>query len=332
MDEMTARSLVVKMGKKLLEEKLVARTWGNASCRIDDHTYVITPSGLDYVTMTEEDIVSLDYRSGQCEGKHKPSSEKGVHTAAMEVYPEVNYVIHTHQLYATAIGIAGFDTLDITAKERQQLGGIALAKYGLPGTEVLTAAVRRALESGAQTVLMAHHGVLICGVDGEECLKRVRLLEEICSRNVCPKMPQNHMQGQSALGLQLQKELQTKYKCVSVYQSPTVVQLAEEGTEIPAQVDDMAQMIGAKIPCVAKEDVERALRESNTVLVKGIGAVLTADNADDVEALELLVEKAAFCRIYTKTAGVEVKLSDEDVEIMRKNYIDNYSRQKRQSL
>jgi hypothetical protein len=92
----------------------------------------------------------------------------------------------------------------------------------------------------------------------------------------------------------------------------------------------MAQRIGARIPGVAYQEIEQALQENNTVLVKGIGTILTADSRDDVEALELLVEKAAFCWLYTRAMGVDARLSDEDVEIMRKNYIENYSRQKLQ--
>ena len=40
-----AKETVVLAGKKLVESGLIARTWGNVSCRISDSHFVITPSG-----------------------------------------------------------------------------------------------------------------------------------------------------------------------------------------------------------------------------------------------------------------------------------------------
>lgn len=117
MEEQMARRLVAQEGKKLQQAGLVARTWGNISCRIDENHFVITPSGLDYETMTARDLVLMDIRNGVCCGAHKPSSEKGVHLAAYQTFPEVGYVIHTHQTYATAIGLCGFEQLAMTEEE-----------------------------------------------------------------------------------------------------------------------------------------------------------------------------------------------------------------------
>ena len=57
------------------------------------------------------------------EGARKPSGERGVHAAAYAQLPEVNFVIHTHQGCASALGLAGFDAMDITPEERAALGG-----------------------------------------------------------------------------------------------------------------------------------------------------------------------------------------------------------------
>ena len=85
--------------------------------------------------MTAVDLVLMDIRNGVCCGAHKPSSEKGVHLAAYQTFPEVGYVIHTHQTYATAIGLCGFEQLAMTEEEAEKLGGIARAAYGLSSTE-----------------------------------------------------------------------------------------------------------------------------------------------------------------------------------------------------
>lgn len=134
--------------RELLEKNIVARTWGNTSCRVDDEHCLITPSGLDYMQTTEEDIVLLDLKNGEWEGRRKPSGERGVHIAAYRQFPGVNFVIHTHQNYATAIGLTGMDSLQITEEEKRQLGGLGAAAYGLPGMKKLTDAVDHVLQHG----------------------------------------------------------------------------------------------------------------------------------------------------------------------------------------
>ena len=190
MDEKEKRKLVVETGKELLRTELVARTWGNISCRLDSDSFLITPSGLDYMQMSEDDIVLFHMESGEWEGKHRPSSEKRVHTAAYKSFDEVEFVIHTHQKYATALGLTGTDSLVITEDERKKLGGIGLASYGLSGTKKLSRAVTEVFDKGAKTVLMVHHGALICGRTKEEAMERAMLLEDICRRSIKGMMRQ----------------------------------------------------------------------------------------------------------------------------------------------
>ena len=98
--------------------------------------------------MTPEDVVCVDVATGAWEGGHKPSSEKGIHLAAYQVFPQAGFVIHTHQTYASALGLAGFDRLPITEAEHAALGGIALAEYALPGTKRITEGTVSALGQG----------------------------------------------------------------------------------------------------------------------------------------------------------------------------------------
>ena len=182
MEEQELRNIVVATGPELLREGLVARTWGNISARVDDTHYLITPSGMDYEKLTADDLVLCDRVRGTFEGQNRPSSERGVHAIAYELFPEVGFVIHTHQVYATALGLAGFQRGSFTGDERVRLGGVAVAEYGLSGSKKLQAGVRAAMETGAHTVFMPHHGALICGRDHEEAMQRAKLLETLCRR------------------------------------------------------------------------------------------------------------------------------------------------------
>ncbi|NCB52611.1 MAG: class II aldolase/adducin family protein [Clostridia bacterium] len=177
--ERAAKQTVADAGRLLLRERLVARTWGNVSCRTGAQSFVITPSGLGYDQMTGDDVVSYDMAEETWTGPREPSSEKGVHTAAYRRFPDAGAVIHTHQTYASALGLAGFGGLSPSENEMSELGGIALAKYGLPGSERLTENVAEAMGQNAHIVLMANHGALIVGRDMDEAFRRAALLEDI---------------------------------------------------------------------------------------------------------------------------------------------------------
>jgi len=326
MEERKARILVADTGRKLLETGLVARTWGNISCRLDGDDIVISPSGLDYTKTGEEDIVKLNLSTGEWQGIHKPSSEKRIHIAAYQTFPEVDFVIHTHQTYATAIGLAGYEDLDMTDEEREKLGGVMRANYGLPGTKKLTGAVKAVLDTGARVVLMANHGVLICGTSREETMEKAMLLEEICKRNIKGSIgPDLDEAAREASGKapekasQLLGAVKEKFKYAALVRSPAVLACANRGVPVYAQVDDMAQMIGRKIPVVSDEtgSVVRALERKNAVLVPGIGAVVRSGTEDDTAALELLVDKAAVCSIHTAALNVKARIGIFDAALMK---------------
>ena len=325
MSNMDKRREIIDTGIELLEEKLVARTWGNISARIDADNYLITPSGLDYTSMREEDIVSVNIKTGEYTGINRPSGEKGVHSAAYEVFDDVNFVVHTHQTYATAVSLAGLDSFDITEEEIEKLGGIALAEYGLPGTKEITNACKSALLTGAHTVLMIHHGVLVLGKDKEEAMKRVKLLESICERNVKrvikDNTPNNYLKA-----LNTCPEDNSSYRYCEVLTDKALIALSNSETEIFSQLDDVSQMIGTKI--VTVDSLDKALKLSdNAVLIKGVGALIKAENKDDLEALKVLMNKMAIVKLYTKAKNVKAEISIEESDFMHYDYVTRYSKQ-----
>ena len=156
-----ARELVLKAGLELCEAGLVARTWGNISARVSDTQYVITPSGRAYDTLTKEDIVLVNIADGTYEGDVKPSGEKGVHAAVYELCPEMNFVIHTHQNYASSLSILARElSVESAGKEKNPkdiLGNvIPCAGYGMYATELLVNNVKEqiSLHKDSKAVLM----------------------------------------------------------------------------------------------------------------------------------------------------------------------------------
>lgn len=326
MDEMTLRRQVAETGRLLLEYGLVARTWGNFSARTDETHFLITPSGLGYEQMQPDDVVRFCMTDETGEGRRKPSSEKGIHIEAYRLFDDAAFVIHTHQPCATALGLSPPDRLAVSEEERRSLGGIAWADYGLPGTKKLKDAVARALRTGAHTVLMKHHGALICGESREEAVRRALLLEDLCRRSLCRDVPVPAAEDAGALLSRLRKS----FPEADAEQGEATGAWSSLRLPLRAQLDDAAQMIGPRIPCADSEDTLAALlRKHPAVFVPGIGAVVCGEDASDTAALKVLTDKAALAALHTRALHLRADLSLSDCLLMRSVYRLKYAKMKR---
>ncbi len=183
-----ARETVVLAGKRLVESGLIARTWGNVSCRISSSHFVITPSGRDYLSLTPEEIVEVAISDCSYNSSIKPSSEKGVHAEVYKLHPEIQFVIHTHQKHASAVSALMLDAINVS-KDYPSLGGqVICATYGLPGTKKLRRGVADALaRSKGKAVIMKNHGALCFGQNYEEAFRVAHELENACERFIREK-------------------------------------------------------------------------------------------------------------------------------------------------
>ena len=180
MKELDAKQEVIRAGHALVKEGLIARTWGNVSCRIDHNSFAITPSGRSYDTLQPIEIVVCKVEDCSYEGEIKPSSEKRLHSLIYQTYPEMNFVIHTHQRYASILSASGLPFFEV-AGDVLPGGKVPVAAYGLPGTKKLKKGVEAAIhESQGRAVIMANHGALCYGRDYEEAFRVAIQLEEAC--------------------------------------------------------------------------------------------------------------------------------------------------------
>jgi L-fuculose-phosphate aldolase len=176
----TLKLQIIDGGKRLLKEGLVARTWGNISIRVDDTYMLITPSGREYETLTEKDIVLVNYLTSKYEGEIKPSSEKELHCEIYRTRKNINAVIHTHQMNASTVAAARREVPPILDDQAQILGpSVRVADYALPSTKKLTKKTVKALE-GRMAALLANHGAVCIGRDLEEAFVACQVLEKAC--------------------------------------------------------------------------------------------------------------------------------------------------------
>ncbi len=161
--EFALRKQLADYGRKLVSCGLVQGTWGNLSARLDTEYMLVTPSGIDYEVLSAGDMVKVNIKTLEYEGKLKPTSEKGLHAQVYQNRPEIGGVIHTHSKYCSVYAAA---RKDLPATAAETTGGftnpVRLAKYALPGTKALIKNTAAALGENYGAI-MSNHGMIACG-------------------------------------------------------------------------------------------------------------------------------------------------------------------------
>ena len=327
--EKEARELVIQAGHRLAESGLVAHTWGDISARISSTHFVIAPSGCAYDTLTPDQLVRVRIDDCSCEGSIKPSVERGIHAVAYLHRPDAGFVIHTHQAYASCIGISG---MDLTEYTHPALGSfIPCASYGMPSTKKLCRNVNEILikHPTVNTILMRSHGALCMARDLDRAFELLQALEDI-SREAFERtvtLPETLQTDAKQLLNALRSSAAGQHFAVETHSAVQAV--AVHGKTLRPHLDDLAQIAGATIRC-AKNDpdaVWKALKGRNAVLVPGIGAVCCATEESSLSAIAAIVRKGCMAALYAAECGAP-PLHALDRRWMRLAYTTKYSRQK----
>lgn len=176
-DEEPLRKELVDIGKILVDESIVQGTWGNISIRLSSNEMLITPSGMDYYSVTERDIVRLDLNTMEYGDQRKPSGEKKLHQMIYLARPDVKAIIHTHS-YALSVNAANHEEKAVNNKLGELTNGtIPVSSYGLPGTNKLTNAVKEKIKN-RNACIIANHGVVCFSDSLNNALTMCRLIEE----------------------------------------------------------------------------------------------------------------------------------------------------------
>lgn len=95
----------------LPRHQLIKLTWGNVSeINRELGVIVIKPSGVDYETMTAEQMVVTDLEGKPLsEDSLNPSSDMATHAVLYQAFPTVNAIVHTHSTQAVKWAQAGRD-------------------------------------------------------------------------------------------------------------------------------------------------------------------------------------------------------------------------------
>ncbi|MEN6326580.1 MAG: class II aldolase/adducin family protein [Syntrophomonas sp.] len=180
MQYLQQRQEVLQAAKEIYEAQLVSGTWGNVSVKVPDQSLlVITPSGMEYETLSIEDIALVDWEQKLVEGKFKPSVETPLHLEIYKKRPDIKAIVHVHSLHATAFAVAR-QNIPVILEETAQIIGheIRVTTYAPCGSKQLVENTMKALGKDRKAALLANHGLIGMGADIAEALKVCYITEK----------------------------------------------------------------------------------------------------------------------------------------------------------
>ncbi len=159
----TEREAIVEFGRKLITSNLTTGSGGNLSIiNRSENLIAIKPSGVDYFLMKPEDVVVVNPDGKIIDGSLEPSSEIRFHLALMKHRPDINAVVHTHQVYATTIACMNWELPAVHYLVGFSGNKVPLANYATFGTQELSNNILVAI-GNYNACLMANHGIVTVG-------------------------------------------------------------------------------------------------------------------------------------------------------------------------
>jgi ribulose-5-phosphate 4-epimerase/fuculose-1-phosphate aldolase len=171
---------VVDYSQVLVGKGYLSGTGGNLSVRIHgEEALAVTPSNFDYTNMKVDDICVIDFSSNQISGHHKPSIESGMHAVVYKERTDVGCVIHTHQVYASALSLIDESIPALYDEQVRWLGrSVDIVPYAPSGTGFLKKNIAKMVRNKHNAYILKNHGALSLGTDPERAMHNVLLLEK----------------------------------------------------------------------------------------------------------------------------------------------------------
>lgn len=169
--------------------KLIDLTFGNVSVADHDRAvFAIKPSGVDYTTLTESDIVVLDFDGQTVDGSLRPSSDTPTHRRLFQAFTGVRSIVHTHSRNAVAFAQAGMGIPCLGTTHADYFYGEVPVTRPLTAEEIASAyewetgnvIVERFQAIDPQeicAVLVWNHGPFAWGPNGAKAVENAHALE-----------------------------------------------------------------------------------------------------------------------------------------------------------
>lgn len=154
---------IIAVANEIKRIGLVQLTGGNISVRKENGDIIVTPSGMPYETMTTDQVLVLNKDGQVIEGTLRPSVDTVALKYIYDHRADINAIIHTHQPYATAVGLVS-DTMPAccTTLCNVCLGSVPVAPYSAAASEDMGVQTVEVI-GDRRAVILKHHGVIAVG-------------------------------------------------------------------------------------------------------------------------------------------------------------------------
>ncbi|MGL5414241.1 MAG: class II aldolase/adducin family protein [Clostridium sp.] len=176
---MELREQICDVCHKMWQQGWVAANDGNVSVKLDDGTFLATPTGISKSFITPEKLVHIDENGNILDGEEgaKPSSEIKMHLRCYKEREDVKSVVHAHPPTATGFAVAHLDLDRYTMIETViAIGAIPVTPYGTPSTYEVPDSIAPYLQEH-DVLLLENHGALAVGTDLINAYYRMETLE-----------------------------------------------------------------------------------------------------------------------------------------------------------
>lgn len=181
-DCIETRKEIIETCLWLKSQGLVFSTWGNISVRLDSGNILITPSKVEYESMTPEDLVVLAPDGSQVSGTRLSTSEREIHRRVMNKRSDIGAIIHMHSPYAMAAA-ARNEGIPVISEEMCQLlgGAIPMSSEFVPSDmhEKLGMVVSESV-TDVNAILIRNHGPMCFGSSLKEAKVCCQVVEKTC--------------------------------------------------------------------------------------------------------------------------------------------------------
>lgn len=155
---------------------------GNVSVRLRHDAMAITPTSRRYQEMSVDDICVVGFDNTVLDVKAglKPSIETGLHGIVYQNRPDVNAIVHTHQVYGSVFGVINTPIPALFDEVSFALGNtIDIIPYALSGSPELAVNVGTKLSNNANAYIIQNHGILALGKNLDKAILHAELLEKL---------------------------------------------------------------------------------------------------------------------------------------------------------
>ena len=176
---MELREQICDVCHKMWQKGWVAANDGNVSVKLEDGTFLATPTGMSKSFITPEKLVHIDKEGSILEAEDgcRPSAEIKMHLRCYQEREDVGAVLHAHPPVATGFAVANKALDEYSMIETViALGSVPVTPYGTPSTYEVPEAIAPYLGEH-DAVLLQNHGALTVGADVITAYYRMETLE-----------------------------------------------------------------------------------------------------------------------------------------------------------